>query len=60
MTKSKKPIQTDKDTNLVDFQLKIKGVGKLTINFDARAKIEKLFNKVVDIAIDELVGESHE
>jgi len=50
---TKKITPADRDTNLFDFHLKIKGVGKLSVTFDARSRIEKMFLKIVDILADQ-------
>ena len=60
MNNTKKNVSTEKDTNLLDFQLKIKGVGKLVINFDARSRIERMFSKIIDDLTKELEVEVEE
>ena len=57
---AKKVTSTDKDTNLLDLQLKIKGVGKLSITFDARSRVEKMFSNIVDKFVSQAESELKE
>lgn len=47
----------EKDTNLLNVQIKIKGIGKLFVAFDARSRIEKLFLKAIDILAEKVEEE---